>query len=464
MAITKKISPWNYYPAYNDQFIVLDSSNRTEDRFKYVVQVFDDSANELGRLRTPPNRQSYGQIEINNILKDYVDLELNYDTLKQTFNEHFFKYNLVYGEEYVFKWQADEVADNGGYVNLISSTDDHIYSVGDVISVVSPDENVVRSGIFRVSATPTTKSITLNQVFQSASVILTFDIQYSNNRSTQFLNLDSDGPAYVFNAAFDYIEWTDYDLDTYAINDSNGELLTTTPTTIQVFEDDFFTANYITDSDSDVIQLEYISSSFSGSTSLFAEYGTVGLGPQNLVTWVAAYNAAQADKNYKVRVYNVTQSTYSPWYNFEIIDSCSKFDNHKIIWLDKKGGWKSFNFNLVSKKTIKADKRKFKGKNVTTYNSSLNQLVNDTERFAERIQVSHIDEEYTVQSNLMTSFQIELLEDLFTSRFVYKYDDVNGKLMPIILSQDTYDKEDLMAVRMKTVNMKYKFSNKNTNN
>src|SRR6056297_2272643 len=112
--MTVEVEAPKYSPAYNNRYIVLSSTNTNKSRFKYVVQVFD-GATEVARINQPPDIDGNGVIEISNILKNFVGLEPNI-LVNNSDNggNHFYNFNLKYGEMYVSNWLANEISDNNG--------------------------------------------------------------------------------------------------------------------------------------------------------------------------------------------------------------------------------------------------------------------------------------------------------------------------------------------------------------
>jgi hypothetical protein len=110
----------------------------------------------------------------------------------------------------------------------------------------------------------------------------------------------------------------------------------------------------------------------------------------------------------------------------------------------------------------------FERNNIGDYDPISNSYTIKTQEFGDRIEHSRFNESYTVNSDRLSQNQIELVEDLFTSRFVYEY--VPGaapdldKYIPIIITSNDYTKEDLLHRRRKLLSVTYRHSNKNHNN
>lgn len=455
--ITTKIINNKYYAAYNNQYVVLDSSNKTESRMKYITQIFEGGTSiELARLRTPPDRQGYGVVEIDNILKDYITYEMNYDVnISQGDNNNFYEYDLKFGEEYTFIWAATQSSDASGFIKL-TSTDNHIFSVGDLLDVDSDNQTEVESGLWRVTATPTANEITINQTFLGTFSGI-YNTRYADNRSTQFLDLTSGTTSYVYNAVNPFSDNSDWDFDEWELGTTNGKLISNIPEYLEINIDDYFTANYFAKS-GDSLELIYTSPTMSTLTSIPSNHGTIGIGPENLKS-IIAFNIGD---EYNIKIRDIDTDKLTNILTFKIVERCSKFDNYKIIWLDRKGAWKTFNFENSSEKKIQVKKTEFKKENIGGYDSYSNTYIIDKEEFGDRLEKVDFTEVININSGLLTHYQILNIEDLFTSKYVFHIKD--GVASPIILLTNTYNVVDLLKERSNTIDIDFKYSNKNNNN
>ena len=469
MAISVNKSVSTIAPAYNRNEIVLDSTNKTEDNFKYVVDIVIDSTIVNRLLVNPQPVNGRGRVDVNNILKDYIQKELNYNINNQGPNDHFLSFSLQLGESYTDEWVAEDfIFQSGSFIGLTTDTSlggttntPHNYSVGDLIYINSPDEDFVLSGYWRVTEVVSNFTIKLNQPWIQSGPALNIATRFADNRATIFPNLVSRS-GIIFNGAIQFEEWATYNND-YNFNNT-GKLITTLDynTIYEVQEDDYFTFNFYQDDGNNQLQL---SLNQGGSWfTIFSEsdeYGTFGFGPGNIVDNSGISTFVPGSIIY-LRFRNVPDDTVSEPFKFKIVESCSKFDNKKIIWLDRLGGWKSYNFNLHNVESINVNKTSFQRNNIGTFNIGTNNIDVDTEEFGERVEHSQFNKRYNINSELIPQNNIYLLEDLFTSRFVYILED--GELIPIIIEDNNYEISDLLYRRTKSLSITYRKSNKKFNN
>jgi len=329
-----------FYGAYNRSYIGVSSSNVNEERFSYIADIFiieTDCATFLRGLTTSSllnaaNPDGIGEIEINNVCKDWVNWELNYDTDLQTYcegNRNWELFSISLGEAYVKTWDADDfiflTASNPNLSQLCLTTDvafgatfsdiPHHYSLFDTIYINSPDEDFVKSGVWRITEIVSTKTIRLNQEWQQPGPSLTISTKYADRRLSYFRDLAKAGfdpdddeslPYLLFNGSFTYEEDADFDWTDWALSDTDGRFINNIPflecdgcgidakgsDRLYWFneDDDYFTSNYFYFLYDDfdkilVVKTENATYEFPFPDTTLNGIGTVGIGPGNLQEW-----------------------------------------------------------------------------------------------------------------------------------------------------------------------------------
>lgn len=103
MAIIQIQLPSDYTPCYNDMWHIIDSSNKSQDNFKYRFKIYVNGT-YIGRPFTvsPDPDYGYGRINVSRIVASFVtytnDLSTT-DTVRPEINS-WAKYYVQYGEEY----------------------------------------------------------------------------------------------------------------------------------------------------------------------------------------------------------------------------------------------------------------------------------------------------------------------------------------------------------------------------
>ena len=458
-------------PVYNRGELFVDSTNKNKDRFKYIVDIdiqTTQGTQSLGRLAVPSQPDTgIGRIEFHNILKDYVSKENNYDVLEQGFNGHFVRFELSIGERFKYEWEPIRFFISGNKLGLttdsglVSGGSDipHEYSVNDLIYIESDNDAIVQTGFFRVVNVIDNFSIEVNQQWISGTSP-NLNTEFADKRTIDHPNLEStSGTDYIFNGAITFDKWASYDNDFDL--DSNDLLITSLNDidgVIEVNIDDYFTANYYSPT-SESLEIT-IGSTGDILTTTSDLVGTVGIGPANIND--AIPNTLEVGDEYEIKLQN------SKVYKFKIVERCSKFKNNKIIWLDRLGGWKSFNFELHTIENLNVtNKTTFNKENIGTFNTSTKELDVDKTEHYQRTENLQFNKSYNINSDRLTQNQIFMLEDLFTSRYVYLLENQNTeqqKLTPINLTDNNYEIADLLYRRRKTLNVTYRRSEKKYNN
>ena len=479
----------NIAPVYNRGEIVLNSTNKNKDRFKYLADIEvgiggSGAVIQLGRLAVPPHPSlnGAGVIEFHNIVKDYITKEVNYNALAPTGtaqNNNFIRVIMKFGERFKYVWKAGYFAPAGGKMGLTTDTGilggivdntPHEYNEGDLI-FFEGQEPFLLGGFWRVIEVVNSTTIILNQDWQQSgnpNYQLT-DTEFSDKRTIDIPDLE-DRTVMAFNGAIDFDEQVNYDND-YDL-DNDGKLITTLDED-KVYEvniDDYITANFYSLGSETYVFAFVVNNGVLAVPS--QEFGTLGIGPQNINNQIPSLNPTpnmiEVGDEYEVGIFDFNTNEPLSTFKFKVVERCSKFKNNKIVWLDRMGAWKSFNFELHKTENINVtNKTTFKRENIGEYNTQNWNKSYDTTEHQTRIENLEFNKSYTVNSDRLTQNQIYFLEDLFTSRFVYILENQNTeqeKLTPININDNNYDIADLLYRRRKTLSLTFKKSVKKFNN
>ena len=126
-------------------------------------------------------------------------------------------------------------------------------------------------------------------------------------------------------------------------------------------------------------------------------------------------------KYYALRILNFTEDVLATkTIMFEIDDCENTYTDYELHWLNRKGGYDSFTFSGKYNQTTSINKN-FAKYNTRTIGAS--SITHNT--YAQRKRAFHtsLSDNYTLNSRLLKDFEVEGLEDLFSSPEVYwKYD------------------------------------------
>ena len=128
-------------------------------------------------------------------------------------------------------------------------------------------------------------------------------------------------------------------------------------------------------------------------------------------------------KYYALRILNYTEDVWATkTIMFEIDDCENTYTDYELHWLNRKGGYDSFTFSGKSNQTTSINKN-FAKYNTRTIGAS--SITHNT--YAQRKRAFHtsLSDNYTLNSRLLKDFEVEGLEDLFSSPEVFWKNDAN---------------------------------------
>ena len=121
MAVSAVVEPNTTTPAYNPVVWWVDSTNKNETGFKYVVDVYDvaTAAKITERRVAPEITNGYGVIDLSKLLSSQVskDFDLTSTTYYDASNSYF-EYEVHFGEEYNASYAYTGFTNSSGYVQL----------------------------------------------------------------------------------------------------------------------------------------------------------------------------------------------------------------------------------------------------------------------------------------------------------------------------------------------------------
>ena len=164
MAVSAIVEPNTTTPAYNPVVYWVDSTNKNETGFKYVVDVYDGSGTQIAEYRVAPRiDDGYGVIDLSRLLSSQVSKDLNISsTTYYNASNSYFEYEVYFGEEYNASYAYTGFVDSttvggltAGYVALQVAS--HSYAVGDQIQVTETvTTNALVNGLHTVLDTDAT--------------------------------------------------------------------------------------------------------------------------------------------------------------------------------------------------------------------------------------------------------------------------------------------------------------------
>lgn len=233
MAQTIIANPQKFTPAYNPIKYIVNSTNKNKTGFRYIYQVYN-GATLLGTFKVLPTYSTgYGEIDLSKFLSSYVswDFDPTITTDLPAVNSYY-NYDVNIGEEYLYELGYSSALTASGTNTRISVS--NIFQVGDQINILQDDGGVANpllEGLKTIIAVSGTW-IDVNVPFSSITdVNINGTISYADNRKVVTYDITEIANCRVFNGAFTWGEFADYDDDNYNLNADTKLWLTNQPKT-----------------------------------------------------------------------------------------------------------------------------------------------------------------------------------------------------------------------------------------
>lgn len=436
MAITIKVEPQEFTSVYNEVITVLDSTNKSEPKFQYVIDINVEGVFS-SRLKVQSNPQGFAVVNLQKHLESYITSSLSIadKEIFKKIEDSYIKYDITLHEEYVLTTSFTSVSDNGGFCQYNYATP-HNFVVDDFVTV-SNSSVLDYEGVQEVTSVPSNVAIVTTQVFSATA---TGDSVLSNNTTTIIPDTAVfSATKRALNNVLNWIDVPNWNYGDYILNSTKvGNLLTNVPTLMTTRLDDRFTFNFYNKTsneakflevDVDNLGLFYFLNqhSLTGDSRKFLSFGAGAFDLLNGTTDVTLPSQTQPvidgnTKSYTLRLVNETLDPVSDSYTFNVDQRCYPFDGYRLMYLNKSGGFSTFNFELESQKNISVRKTNFK-KDYGYYDPSGNTYSWGSSAKGDIRLDTDIKETYSIFSNYVRESVGNLIEDLLVSPEVYHLSD-----------------------------------------
>jgi hypothetical protein len=353
MAQTIIAQPQAFTPAYNPIKYILDSTNKNKTGFRYLYQVWHN-AGVIGTFKVLPTYSTgYGEIDLSKFLSSYVKWDFDpTNTQDITAPNSYYNYMVQVGEEYLYELDYTSALTSSGTNTRINVT--NIFQVGDQINITQDDlgvANPLLEGLHTVIAVSGTW-IDVNVPFSSiTNVNINGTINYADNRKVITYNITTISLQKVFNGAFTWVDFKLYNQDDYTLNGVTKQWLTDQPKTdfqCTLGQDLWLNAKakdgekiYFQNSDGHIYtkttvshdSIVQVAVGCNNYGTLTAGTGTLPMIKPDTTYYDFWYSEGGVQKSQKYRVN---------------IDRRVQINEYVIAFLDRKGSFSSFAFQLKS--------------------------------------------------------------------------------------------------------------------
>jgi hypothetical protein len=473
MAITIVGQPNQIMPAYNPVVYYLNSNNVLIPGFRYLIQIYDAGTNTLLRefKIAPRPTDNYGYVDVSKIVQSKVSSYLNNSsTFSNADTGTVYNYDIKFGEEYVAtkNWQSYTFSTNPTFSTFttINSTA-HGYVVGDQIKLSTTltytDARQSLNGYFTVQNVINANSYIINLTYPGAfSGGASGTSQYADNRIFRAPNLSSLLNRRVFNRAYSFENFPNYNQSQIILGSSTSQIITNAPNDgFYIRPDQKLFWNFWDNKlnqcrrvifQNDAGEQYFISTS---GTSSFVKQVNVANGATLTPIGGATLPLVKSTtKYYDVwSTASTTLTTQSSEKQRLYIDRECPINETQILFLDRAGSWSSYSFPLrqvesgaVTREAYRKELGNLKNGayTYTTLDTGMtNWFISDTKS-------------YTLNTNWMSDEMSVYFQELITSPQTYVKFDGSNNFLACTITDSSYVVERAKNKKLirKTINIR----------
>jgi hypothetical protein len=447
MAQTIIAEPQSFTPAYNPIKYLIDSTNKNLTGFKYIFDVYDGSI-RIGRFKALPRiNDGLGELDLSRFLNSYVlfDFEPSVTTDYGAVN-CFFNYTLEVGEEYLAEFTYTSALTNSGGNVRINVT--NTFLIGDQVNILQADGGVANplvEGLHSVTASSGTW-FEIGVAWASVTnANIDGSVTYADNRKIVTYGI-TDLSGQVFNGAFKWVDFPNYEATDYTLNSVTKLWLTDQPKTnyyATLAQDIWLNAK--PKPNKKIIFTNSQGETFSKTLSALSSITGIAVGPNNLgvlTPIVGTLPLIKPDTTYYTFYYEDTGQD-SIEYRVDL-DRRISITEYDLVFLDRMGSMSSFAFQLKAYERGDVQRDEY-NKDVQGYVQAGEWKYNPHEYGFNTYFVS-ATKTLELTTNWMNDDMSQYFEQLLTSpqcymkRAIYDCDDVTSEpYVPVILTTNNYE-------------------------
>lgn len=470
MAITiiAKAHNENLNPVFNPLKIIVDSTNKNEEGFRYIFDVYlSGTATKIAEIKPKPRySDGYGESDLSRQLQSQVSADFleTLTTSQEAENSNIY-FDIKIGEEYVSPVNyTASLTQNGVFVKITAT---HTFVVNDQV-VISQDDggtaNPAIEGLFTVVAVTGTTDFTISALWSNVNdATIDGSVTYADNRKTIYRDIQTLVEYVGFNGALPFKDFPSYTPNDYDLSTSTDKLLTNFPSGARILPTSHCWFNAFTNgsvfsvkfenSDGDTFHydttINHLISQITVAHPDIDSTLTVDSGTAGLIKDTTEY--------YDVWLDSAGQKSQK--YRF-LIDRRCVINDYEVLFMDRMGAIGSFAFPLKDElnETIKK----------TTYNKQIEGSVtsqvwnyNTRDRGMTSVNISK-ESELTINTNYLTQDEINYFAELVSSPFTWVRMGTDFFSCTISDTSNKLDRENVKRLMKKT--LKIKLSNQDSIN
>ena len=461
---------------YNPLRWYLSSTNVNEKAFRFIVEVFAaGTATKLFEKKYAPRPvDGYAEIDISRDVQNYLSAHTPFPNSDfQNAPEHYLKFDIKFGEEYIVAWNFDDYVFDSGLTgfNQTPNVTVHPFAVGDQVRVeLNATYNDFRdalNGLFTITSVPDNYTVVTQLPWIGSGGATPGKMYYADNRKSRFLNLTSQTNKTTANIAISLSEMYNWSGAEFVLNTLNpGLFLTNMPKTFSqnqnqsnwlafynnyvsqtlrvTFENDLGDIAYRTINCTTAQGIVQIASGLGNTGTLTVDSGTLP---------IVKANASIVN----VYLTNTSGTPVSEVITYKIDRRCS-ISEYQLVFMDKLGTFANFAMQLRSYE---------KGNiNRLTYNKQFGNTVAGLVTFntwESGTTTYHVDDtkEVSLNTNYMTDAESVYFDQLLTSGYVYLYNQDDNNYYACQVQETAYETQRAINKPLirKSVTVRYAVQN-----
>jgi hypothetical protein len=419
---------------YNPLRYYIDSDKKNEKAFRYIVEVFAaGTATKLFEKKYAPRpSDGYAEIDISRDVQNFLSAHTPFPNSDyQNAPEHYLKYDIKFGEEYIVAWNFSDYVFNSGLTgfNQTPNVTVHPFVIGDQVRVeLNTTYNDFRdalNGLFTITSVPDNYTVVTQLPWIGSGGATPGKMYYADNRKSRFLNLNKKTDQTTANLAIPLRQMNTFTGSQFVLGTPViGEFLTNMPRRVNqndnqdnwlAFWNGYTSQTLRLTFENDLGDIAYRTLNCTTAQGIIQVAS--GLGNMGTLTLDSGSLPIVNDNATTVSVYltNTSGDVLIEPINYLIDRRCS-ISNYEIVFMDKLGTFANFAMQL----------RAYEKGNVNrlTYNKQFGNVVAGLVTFntyESGTTTYHVDDtkEISLNTNYMTDDESVYFDELLTSGYVY---------------------------------------------
>lgn len=452
--------PDKHSPAFNSISFLLSSDQTHQEGFRYTVDIWSGSTYLLPlRIEKMPDT-GYGYVDLAPIVSAYIDHEKGLPWGTGGFrpaNGWGLSFSAAFGESFNHYVFTDNAFSDGRVMFVGDGA--HDFEEGDMVYVAQDPgyTNAQYNGVHTVYSV-TQNTVTIDLTFGASTGPEGGKIRHANGEGVVLTGLTSvSGNTYAIGLSWpqelmgtyddrDYMhghgaqakDWITNAPDGFRMARSTGQSFLPLRNNSNITR--LFFTTYADEAGTVPIGTYRVNNAYSATTG--QEFLWLGIGPQNLAASAVAISGpsdpfAGQEKSYRLRIEDASlTNTMSSERLIVLDDRCSHFDRHDLLFLDKRGAWGMFSFNMRSDRTHRISKGTYsRGAQPQVVGTNVRY---ESEKMGSKTFTLDHQIEWTLRSQEMNDVESVYFMELLSSPSVFLM-ETTRRPIPVLVSNGDYD-------------------------